>query len=219
MESDLLWTTAPVETCDRQCGENARCVRSEAVEECVCEELHKGDPEISCRCRSPASALCLNSQLTDLIVVECNATVAAVLSFFPAEMVELITEEVVESFSRNLELVTSEGNLTENETKSVINAVTAIAESKVEEISSGAWLSLISAADVVTESLEGVQSSDAEEEKDNLLPVLEQLTSKVTLPKNVSSLNIETNSFIALVSQISPDRSSKVKVNSMRTRL
>ena len=51
MESDLLWTTAPVETCDRQCGENARCTRSEAVEECVCEELHKGDPEISCRCK------------------------------------------------------------------------------------------------------------------------------------------------------------------------
>ncbi|CAK8694486.1 unnamed protein product [Clavelina lepadiformis] len=227
----------PVETCDRQCGENARCTRSEAVEECVCEELHKGDPEISCRSfchnqtlshngetyifnevwsgqiayseekcenngRSPASALCLNSQLTDLIVVECNTTVAAVLSFFPAEMVELITEEVVESFSRNLELVTSEGSLTESETKSVINAVTAIAESEVKEISSGAWLSLISAADVVTESLEGVQSSDAEEEKDNLLPVLEQLTSKVILPKNVSSLNIETNSFIASILRV-----------------
>ncbi|XP_076800777.1 uncharacterized protein LOC143445512 isoform X2 [Clavelina lepadiformis] len=227
----------PVETCDRQCGENARCVRSEAVEECVCEELHKGDPEISCRSfchnqtlshngetyifnevwsgqiaysqekcenngRSPASALCLNSQLTDLIVVECNTTVAAVLSFFPAEMVELITEEVVESFSRNLELVTSEGSLTESETKSVINAVTAIAESEVKEISSGAWLSLISAADVVTESLEGVQSSDAEEEKDNLLPVLEELTSKVILPKNVSSLNIETNSFIASILRV-----------------
>ncbi|XP_076803242.1 uncharacterized protein LOC143447172 [Clavelina lepadiformis] len=141
--------------------------------------------------RSVASAFCSNSAWSRLFEIECDVTVAEVISSLPAT--QNLTETAFEEVSTTLQLITSSGNLNMNETESVITVLdeTANMFTKNEKnITLITWTNVVVTVDNL---LSSSSSMDIESNTVNtLLTTFESFNELVILPEFLENFVVQT---------------------------